>query len=65
MYRQQATEPTYGARSLSKREEAILMMLRELPDIEQDEVLQVARKEKELADMRARLEALEREKKNA
>ena len=61
----EAAEPANKALDLSKREEVMMAMFRELLEIEQEEVLQLARKEKKLADMRARLEALERGKRSA
>ena len=45
---------------LTKREKDMLMIFRELPEMEQDEILQLSRKEKEFVDIRARLEAIER-----
>ena len=64
MYRptQTKSQPAEDAQTprLTKREKDMLMIFRELPEIEQNEILQISRKEKELADMRARLEKLER-----
>lgn len=64
MYRPPQTEPQPAEDvqkpSLTEREKDMLMIFRELPEMEQNEILQISRKEKELAELRKRIEKLER-----
>lgn len=63
IYRHQPSavnEDSESYTNLTPRQLALLEMFDSLPETEQEEVMRLARKEKEQADMRQRLEKLER-----